>query len=536
MPTKSQRMKQVYLHRGQLLYKLCSARDSVNICSRRWGKSWLVAMRIMENVLEMPGGLGVFVASSFRQAHSRTLPAALMAMEEFGWRRDVHYVIGHRPDQRLGFKEPLFCPSDLKDVVWFANGTLMIIVSQEVVMSANSMTVHWVVGDEAKGLDYYKLSNELFPAVGGSDRWFNDPAKYPHLWGKHFFTDMPTGKDGLWLVKKYEKEYDKELCDTIIAMECEIRRLELQTANTYNSRKAARLRRQVNLLRSKALYYQERPIFDNIAVVGADYVKRCERDLTPLVFRTSILTRRIDKVEGMFYDSFDRKVHTYHATDNSRLNDYRAQHYDCLLDTDLDRHKPIAVSFDYGALINWLVAAQIQGHVHKTLKSFFTKHKQRLREVIQLFCDYYESHLNKTVIYYFDSTALATGYVEVGHSAYDIVHDEFARHGWVVKDVPLGNPMRHDAKHSIINDGFSGQKELLPMFNADNNEELLQAISLTEIQIGSKGVRKNKSGEKTIETDTNLPLELRTDGTDAWDTNYLGCLTYPYDSDNFSYL
>lgn len=529
-------MKQVYLHRGQLLYKLCSARDSVNICSRRWGKSWLVAMRIMENVLEMPGGLGVFVASSFRQAHSRTLPAALMAMEEFGWRRDVHYVIGHRPDQRLGFKEPLFCPSDLKDVVWFANGTLMIIVSQEVVMSANSMTVHWVVGDEAKGLDYYKLSNELFPAVGGSDRWFNDPAKYPHLWGKHFFTDMPTGKDGLWLVKKYEKEYDKELCDTIIAMECEIRRLELQTANTYNSRKAARLRRQVNLLRSKALYYQERPIFDNIAVVGADYVKRCERDLTPLVFRTSILTRRIDKVEGMFYDSFDRKVHTYHATDNSRLNDYRAQHYDCLLDTDLDRHKPIAVSFDYGALINWLVAAQIQGHVHKTLKSFFTKHKQRLREVIQLFCDYYESHLNKTVIYYFDSTALATGYVEVGHSAYDIVHDEFARHGWVVKDVPLGNPMRHDAKHSIINDGFSGQKELLPMFNADNNEELLQAISLTEIQIGSKGVRKNKSGEKTIETDTNLPLELRTDGTDAWDTNYLGCLTYPYDSDNFSYL
>lgn len=529
-------MKQVYLHRGQLLYKLCSARDSVNICSRRWGKSWLVAMRIMENVLEMPGSLGVFVASSFRQAHSRTLPAALMAMEEFGWHRDVHYVIGHRPDPRLGFKEPLFCPLDLKDVIWFANGTLMIIVSQEVVMSSNSMTIHWVVGDEAKGLDYDKLSNELFPAVGGSDRYFNDPAKYPHLWGKHFFTDMPTSKDGLWLIKKYEKEYDKELCDTIIAMECEIRRLELQPANTYNSRKVAHLRRQANLLRSKALDYQERPIFDNIAVVGADYVKRCERDLTPLVFRTSILTKRIDKVEGMFYDSFDRKIHTYHATDNSKLNDYRAQHYDCLLDTDIERTKPIAISFDYGALINWLVAAQIQGNVHKTLKSFFTKHKQRLREVIQLFCDYYEPHPNKTVVYYFDSTALGTGFVEVNHSAYDIVHDEFGKHGWVVKDVPLGNPSRHDAKHRIINDGFSGQKSLLPMFNADNNEELLQAISLTELQIGSKGIRKNKSGEKTIETDTNLPLELRTDGTDAWDTNYLGCLSYPYDPDNFSYL
>ena len=233
----------------------------------------------------------------------------------------------------------------------------------------------------------------------------------------------------------------------------------------------------------------------------------------------------------MFYESFEKKVHTYHATDNSRLNDYKEQKYDCLLDTDIVRNKPIAISFDYGALINWLVAAQVQGGTHKTLKSFYTKHKQRLREVIQLFCEYYEAHPCKTVFYYFDSTALATGYVEVGHAAYDIVHDELQKHGWYVKDKPLGNPMEHDKKHKIINDAFEGRKNLVPMFNADNNEELIQAMMLAEVVIGSKGVRKDKSGEKTIESDTNLPLELRTDGTDAWDTNFLGCLTHPYDDD-----
>ena len=47
-------MKDIYLHKGQLRYMLCSARDSVNICSRRWGKSYIVALRIMENVLELP--------------------------------------------------------------------------------------------------------------------------------------------------------------------------------------------------------------------------------------------------------------------------------------------------------------------------------------------------------------------------------------------------------------------------------------------------------------------------------------------------
>ena len=250
-----------------------------------------------------------------------------------------------------------------------------------------------------------------------------------------------------------------------------------------------------------------------------------------LAFRTSILCKRIDKVEGMFYESFEKKVHTYHATDNSRLNDYKEQKYNCLLDTDVEPLKPIAISFDYGALINWLVAAQVQGKTHKTLKSFFTKHRQRLREVIQLFCEYYEPHPMKTAIYYFDSTALSTGFVEVNHAAYNIVHDEFRKHAWYVKDVPLGNPMTHDKKHRIINEAFEGRETLMPAFNADNNEELIQAMLLAEAIIGSKGIRKDKSGEKSDETDTNLPLELRTDGTDAWDTNFLGCLTKPYDDD-----
>lgn len=345
-------MNNQYRHMYQALYQLCDARDSVNICGRRWGKSYLVAWRIKTNVTEMPGSTGVFVASSFRQAHSRTLPAALMALESFGFRRDVHYVIGHKPDPRLGFKNPIFCPSDLRDVVWFANGTIMIIVSQEVVMSANSLTVHWLVGDEAKGLDYDKLSNEIFPAIGGSSIYFNDPAKYPHLWGIHFFTDMPCSKDGLWLIRKYENEYDPQLCNAIIGMELAKERLKLQPQNTYTRQRIAYLTRTANLLRSKAFYYQERPSTDNIDVIGPDYIKRCERSMPALAFRTSILCKRIDKVEGMFYESFEKKVHTYHATDNSRLNDYKSQKYDCLLDTDLELTKPIAISFDYGALIN----------------------------------------------------------------------------------------------------------------------------------------------------------------------------------------
>lgn len=528
-------MRKAYQHEGQRRYLMVDAKDSVNICSRRWGKSYIVAARVHDNVREMPGSTGAFQASSYRQAHSRTLPAMLAALEDwYGWKRDIHYVIGRRPPKWMGYKDPLVVPDDLRDVVWFWNGTIMMILSQEVTLSANSLTLHWMVADEAKGLDYERLADEVLPALGGSRRYFNDPAKYPHLFGVHYFTDMPTNKEGLWLVRLYEKYRDEKLYENIIMQQRHIWQLEQQ--GNVTPWYLDKLKRELNLIRSKTLYYQERPIFDNLEVVGTDYVNQCARNLSGLVFRTSILCQRVDKVEGMFYESFDKKIHTYHATDLNRLSSsYAKQKYDCLFDTDIEQGKPLAISFDYGALINWLVVAQIQGKSHKTLKSFYTKKQQRLREVIALFCDYYEAHPNKTVYYYYDSTALATGYVEKDHAAYNIVHEVLRNKGWYVRDMYLGNPMSHDKKYRIINEGFTGNEKLLPMFNADNNEELLQAMQYAELQIGSKGVRKNKSGEKSLETDTSLPLEYRTDGTDAWDTNYLGCLTMPYDDDTFVY-
>lgn len=524
-------MSQVYLHRGQLLWYRCLANSSINICSRRWGKSYPVGLQIMTNVLEMPRSTGVYVASTFRQAHSRTLPAALQALEAFGWKRDVHYVIGHKPDPKLGFDTPLFQPSDLKDVVWFANGTIMVIVSQEVVLSANSMTIHWLIGDEAKGLSYDKLANEIFPAIGGSSRYYNDPAKYPHLWGKHFFTDMPATKDGQWLIQNYEKEYDKELCDDIIRLET----LRQRFLCEGQLRQASALVPKINVLRSKALYFQERSIFDNIAIVGNDYVKRCARDLTPMVFNASILCHRVDEVEGKFYVNFDPKIHTYTATNNNLLDEYKNKPFDSLIDDDVQSNRPIAIAFDYNAQINWLVAGQAQGLILRIIHSFFTKANKRLREVVSDFCYYFRYHKNKTVFYYYDATAKGINYIERNHDAVYVVTDELRKNGWTVIGIDMGNPMNHDKKHLIINNALQGSERLIPMLNKDNNEALIQAIPLTGVTINSNGFRKDKSGEKSDETPATLPYELRTDGTDAMDTLILGCILKPYDDGRFIY-
>jgi len=64
------------------------------------------------------------------------------------------------------------------------------------------------------------------------------------------------------------------------------------------------------------------------------------------------------------------------------------------------------------------------------------------------------------------------------------------------------------------------------MINKNNNEALILAMEQTGIYQGPEGFKKDKRGEKLAESDEDL-LENRTDGTDAWDTLWLGMNNFP---------
>ena len=50
---------------------------------------------------------------------------------------------------------------------------------------------------------------------------------------------------------------------------------------------------------------------------------------------------------------------------------------------------------------------------------------------------------------------------------------------------------------------------------------------LSELRHRRNGFRKDKGGEKLAESEEDL-LEHRTDGTDAFDTLYIGCEKFPF--------
>ena len=141
-------------------------------------------------------------------------------------------------------------------------------------------------------------------------------------------------------------------------------------------------------------------------------------------------------------------------------------------------------------------------------------------------CMYYAPHANHSVIYYYDATALGSNYAVNDQDIHWVVVHEFERHGWSVQDVYLGNPMRHDEKYLLINQGFSGKQRLMPYFNRQNNDDLILAVQSAGVERGRNGFRKNKSTEKNPESEEDL-LEHRTDGTDVFDTLYIGCEKFP---------
>ena len=86
--------------------------------------------------------------------------------------------------------------------------------------------------------------------------------------------------------------------------------------------------------------------------------------------------------------------------------------------------------------------------------------------------------------------------------------------------------MRHDEKYLLINQGFAGKQRFMPFFNRSNNPDLILAIQSAGVSRGRNGFRKDKSGEKLAESEEDL-LEHRTDGSDAFDTLYIGCEKFP---------
>ncbi len=534
--------RKAYFNKGQMYVHEIGANSKCIVSSRRFGKSdGIMGPDLLYDVQHMPQSVGWIYQATYKQLLSRTLPSTLAFFKRYGYREDYHYFVGRKAPKWMKFKMPYIQPNDWSKCIHFYNGSVVHMLSQDVRFSANSLTADWGKVDEARSIRKEKMFEEAIPTLSGTNPVFEKCHKWK---GLTIVSDMPTSKQGQWVVDM-EQRMDADL---ILAIEGTLSEINfyrdkykyLPELPTNVIRIISKLKDELFFLRKHAFLYKEYDTIENIELLGVDYIKEQKRNLPPVIFQTSIMNKRIRKLTDGFYPNLDPDTHYYDAFNNSYIDNLRTDKGtldlkkiaddNCLSDGDIDIDTPLAIALDYNANINWIITGQRVEPEMRTLSSKFVKFNRKLRALCKDWCEYYKYIVDKNVIYYYNETALEKGYAdEESESFAEIVNDVLTNHGWDVQMVFIGKTWSHKLKHQYIDDALTGKKYLFPKFNRTNNKFLLPAMEMTGTRYGKWGFEKDKSGEKLGETEDD-PLELRTDGTDAWDDLFIGLNFYPQQS------
>ena len=519
-----------YFNDAQYYSLAMNTRDEVIVAGRGIGKGAIQARRLQSCFQGMPGSMGGFVAPSVKRCLTNILPSMLIHLERWGFKRDLHYVVGRRPWRKLHWKSPIFTPANWENTISFYNGSVCNIISQDRSGTSNSMSLDYLIIDEAKFIDFEQLKDETFQANRGNEMYFRH---FPLHHGMTITSDMPVTKRGSWFLS-YKDKQDPELVKVIEGIIYQIWKLRAKMAKRPElheaiSKRLEELNRQLNFFRSHCLLYKEYSSIENLALLGEEFICRAKRDLPPLTFATSIMCQRIGIAADGFYGGLREDVNLYTAPNESVLNLHNLAKAeggvipnDCRMDADRDDRAPLLIAFDSNNLINWLVVGQVQGSKLRILKSFFVKYERKIPELLEDFNAYYHFHRRHQVIFYYDSTMVGTNWGLHYNDPHKEVIKSLRSMGWAVRDVYLGNPMNHIEKNALINNMFRGRARLQVFINRDNNPDLFISITSAGVYNG----KKDKRGEKLAETEEDK-LEARTDGSDAFDVLCIGAETKP---------
>ena len=525
---ETEQVHKEYFNDPQLYSLAMNTRDEVIVAGRGMGKGAIQAGRLMTNFQGMPGSMGGFVSPSVKRCLTNILPSMLIHLERWGFKRDLHYVVGKRPWKALHWKSPIFTPANWENTISFYNGSVCNIISQDRAGTSNSMSLDYIIIDEAKFINFEQLKDETFQANRGNEQYFHN---FPLHHGMTITSDMPVTKKGSWFLS-YKDDMDKELVEAIeglVYAKWRAKRQQKAMPSQADAiqKKIDRIDAKLSFLRSKCLLYKEYTSIQNLALLGEEFIRRAKRDLPPLTFATSIMCKRIEISTDGFYGGMREDDNLYTAPNENVLNlealNDGAIPNDCRQDSDLDAQLPLIIAFDANANINWLVCGQVgkDGKL-RVLKSFFVKYERKIPELLDDFNDYYRYHRRRQVVFYYDATFVGNSYGTHSEAFYRMIITGLRRKGWNVKSKYIGKPMNHILKNDLINRMFRGRAHHLVLINRDNNPDLL--ISITSA--GVKNGQKDKSGEKLAETEEDK-LESRTDGSDAFDTLCIGVERFP---------
>lgn len=526
-------LKKLRLNPAQRVWHNVSyyVKRAYNIWGRGTGKSsYGIGTVIRNQVHFLPRSKFILIAESFKAMLQNTLPSTIRGLEGMGYYRDVHYVIGVRPPKSwpLAYEPPLKGFSNT--ISWF-NGASQLLVSQDsAATSPRGLNVDGCGADESANLDKEHYDEEVAPTIrANQDEFRNVPF---HL-GEFFFGSMPYGHHAEWFTeagKYYQqdgKDY-KKLMDLLITAQLAF----LQEQNMHHKEKlwyeCVQIRKSIKWYSKRVdripTFYQESNTFDNIGVMGYDYINKLYTSTSTIRFMTEIMNKRMGKVEGAFYSKLDTTKHTYKRhwsdlskgiSDEDRLMDALGENFNldnigtlgCIVDKDCMPNLPLRIGVDFGGNINSLVVGQKLESLNRFnfIKDFYVKTPDGIDELADLFIDYYKFHPERLIYMHYDSNGNNT----VANSRLTYA-EQFAQKlrdkDWtVLLQTSMSNPL-HDLKYRLWGILWGAKPPATVAINYYNCQNLIFSIQGVKTKEVNGQIKKDKSGEgKNLETEEREP-------------------------------
>jgi hypothetical protein len=462
--------KYIYWNPKQIAFLNAQQRFKTFLGGRGSGKSTVIAGETRLRMQEMPRAKFFLSSTTYNQILTKTLPAIEAKLMEMGFEENVHYVVGKRP--LPSFALPYQPPRKYENTMSFFNGYCIEFLSLDRPDLARGGSYQGGDIDEAALVQKEHFTKVLLPSVRGFRHRFTS-----HRFGQvNKYTSIPWKPSGYWILEDEQKA--------------------LSEPHKY--------------------LWLESTAWDNVEVLGEEFIRDLERELPYLEYLVEVMNQRIRKTDLAFYHRFDPDRHSYSVkylygqgergvlTAGIRDQHYR---YNELLD----------ISFDFSGWFNCATVWQ-QGRIDKSaaefcLSQFYVKEDEgRIAELVDKICAHYKGHEFRLARLWGEPRGHDKK-ADTRESIYDQIASRFQKNGWKTEiRVSAGQVKKHKERNYLMNSILAEDNPKMPLirFNQETCKDAIIAMQVAEVK---DDFQKNKSKEK----DRAYPQEHATHFTDTID-------------------
>jgi len=462
--------KQIYWNAKQIEFLQARQRFKTFLGGRGSGKSTVIGGQTYLRLREMPRAKFFLSSSTYNQILTKTLPAIESKLNEFGLVDGKHYVVGKRPPAH--FTLPFQPPRKYENVLTCWNGYTIECLSLDRADLARGGSYCGGDVDEAALVSREHYTKVLLPSVRGFRHKFTSD-----LYGNvNLYTSIPWKPSGYWILEGEEKA---------------------QAQPDKN-------------------FWLEANAWDNVAVLGEEYIRDLEAELPYLEFLVEVMNKRIRKSESAFYHRFDPDRHTYtvkYLYDTGErgiiTNGVADPHYkpDALLD----------ITFDFSGWFNcatvWQEGMADKRKAEYCLHQFFVKQDEgKVGELVDRICQHYAGHRWKLARLWGEPRGHDRK-PDTVDTIYQILVKRFAQNGWKAEvRTPVGQVRKHKERNYLMNEVLAEEAGTMPLlrFNDQTCKDVIIAMQVTSI-------REDFGKDKRKESDRLYPQEHAPHFTDGVD-------------------